>query len=243
MFELFLFVLYNSSRVIIMQNTRLKLLRTAARLFAKNGYTSTSVRDIVQAAGENVSSISYHFGNKRNLYLETLKYLLSKNKNYIFGGNRPLPTPQDIDKLSLAQTWKALHRIVDKVLDMKFNRTNVPLERIFTFAELEGSAEMLTSLKEFSSPINRLVRHTLAKLTGIKENSSEMVLLAHLIFLQINLSECDRFMILRALGKNPTQHTPPIKLKQAIWQSIETILRSYKKGKKNEKISVACNTL
>ncbi|MBO4675620.1 MAG: TetR/AcrR family transcriptional regulator [Elusimicrobiaceae bacterium] len=226
-----------------MQNTRLKLLRIAARLFAKNGYTSTSVREIVQTAGENVSSISYHFGNKRTLYLETLKYLLSKNRDYIFGGDRPLPTPQDIDKLSLAQTWEALHRIIDKVLDMKFNRINVPLERIFTFAELEGSAEMLTSLKAFAAPINLLIRHTLAKLTGIKENSSEMVLLAHLIFLQVNLSECDRFMILRALGENPSQHTPPVKLKQAIWHSIETILKSYKKGKKNEKISIACNTL
>lgn len=226
-----------------MQNTRIKLLRTAARLFAKNGYTSTSVREIVQTAGENVSSISYHFGNKRNLYLETLKYLLSKNGDYIFGGNRPLPTPQDIDKLSLSQTWKALHRIIDRVLDMKFNRINVPLERIFTFAELEGSTEMLTSLKTFSAPINLLVRRTLAKLTGIRENSSEMVLLAHLIFLQVNLSECDRFMILRALGKNHSQHIPPAELKQAIWRSIETILKSYKKGKKNEKIFVVCNTL
>ena len=226
-----------------MQNTRIKLLRTAARLFAKNGYTSTSIREIVQTAGENVSSISYHFGNKRNLYLETLKYLLSKNRNYIFGGDRPLPTPQDIDKLSLAQTWQTLHRIIDRVLDMKFNRINVPLERIFTFAELEGSADMLTSLKDFSAPINLLVRRALAKLTGIKENSDEMVLLAHLIFLQVNLSECDRFMILRALGENPNQHTPPVKLKQAIWKSIETVLKSYKKGKKNEKIFVAYNTL
>lgn len=212
-----------------MQDTRVKLLRTAARLFAQNGYTSTSIREIVTEAGENVSSISYHFGNKHNLYLETLKYLLSKNRSYIFGGDKPLPTPQDIDKLSMEETWEALHHIIDKVLEMKFNRVNVPLERIFTFAELEDSSEMLMSLKSYAEPLNNLVKHTLARLTGLKKDSDEMILLAHLMFLQVNLSECDRFMILQALKEDITQTTPPEKLKKAVWHSIEAILKSYNK--------------
>lgn len=215
-----------------MPNTRVKLLRTAARLFAQKGYASTSVRDIVQAAGENVSSVSYHFGNKRNLYLETLKHLLTQNRNYIFGGNRPLPTPKDIDRLSVEQTWKALHHIVDKVLEIKFTRFNVPVERIFAYAELEGSSEILTSLNSYLKPMQDLVKHTLAKLTGIKETSNDLLLLAQLIFLQINLSERDRFMILHALGEDPKTNTPPQKLKQAIWSSIETILKSYNKEQK-----------
>lgn len=213
-----------------MQNTRVKLLRTAARFFAQKGYASTSIRDIVQAAGENVSSVSYHFGNKHNLYVETIKYLLAKNRSYVFGGNQPLPTPQDIDKLSVEQTWNAFYNIVNKVLEMKFNRLNTPVERIFTYAELEGASEMLKSLHSYLKPVQDLVRHTLSKLTGVEENSQEMFLLAQLIFLQINLSEGDRFIILQALGEDPNTHTPPEKLKKAVWHSIETILKSYNKG-------------
>lgn len=219
-----------------MQNTRVKLLRTASRLFAKKGYVATSIRDIVKAAGENVSSVSYHFGDKHNLYVETLKYLLTKNRNYVFGGNQPLPTPQDIDKLSMEQTWDALHNIVNKVLEMKFNRLNIPLERIFIYAELEGASEMLNSLRSYLKPVQDLVRHTLSKLTGIKENSKEMFLLAQLIFLQTNLSEGDRFIILQALGEDPNTSKPPEQLKKAVWHSIETILKSYNKEKNiNEK--------
>jgi len=215
-----------------MQSTHDKLLRTAARLFAKKGYDATSVRDIVQAAGENVSSISYHFDSKRNLYLETLKYLLNQNRRYIFGGDRPLPTTQDIDKLSIEQTWQALHNIIDKVLEVKFSRFNVQVERIFTYACLEGTAEMLTSLKSYLAPMQNLVRHTLAKLTGVEKDSDDMILLSQSIFLQTNLSQSDRFVILQALGEDIHSTTPPAKLKHAVWHSIETILKSYSKGTK-----------
>ena len=62
-----------------MKNARLKLLKTSARIFAQKGYTDTSVREIVTAARMNVSAVSYYFGNKRSLYLATVKYLASEH--------------------------------------------------------------------------------------------------------------------------------------------------------------------
>ena len=47
---------------------RERLLHTALRLFAKRGYTKTSVREIAEAAQTNIASISYYFGDKAGLY-------------------------------------------------------------------------------------------------------------------------------------------------------------------------------
>ncbi|MFM9971315.1 MAG: CerR family C-terminal domain-containing protein [Burkholderiales bacterium] len=44
------------------------LLRTALRLFAKSGYRGASTRAICQAAGVNLASIRYYFGDKLGLY-------------------------------------------------------------------------------------------------------------------------------------------------------------------------------
>lgn len=49
-------------------NTRARLLREALRLFAAQGFAKTSTRAIAQAAGVNISAISYYFGNKEGLY-------------------------------------------------------------------------------------------------------------------------------------------------------------------------------
>ncbi len=46
---------------------QLHILKTAKQLFAKQGYSATSVRNIADAAKVNVSMISYYFGGKDGL--------------------------------------------------------------------------------------------------------------------------------------------------------------------------------
>lgn len=48
--------------------SRERLLLTAMRLFAEQGFARTSTREIALAAGTNIASISYYFGDKAGLY-------------------------------------------------------------------------------------------------------------------------------------------------------------------------------
>jgi TetR/AcrR family transcriptional regulator, regulator of cefoperazone and chloramphenicol sensitivity len=52
--------------------TRARLLRAAARLFAERGFNHVSIRDICEEAGSNVASVNYHFGDKLGLYRELI---------------------------------------------------------------------------------------------------------------------------------------------------------------------------
>ncbi|MEO8526623.1 MAG: CerR family C-terminal domain-containing protein [Caldimonas sp.] len=47
---------------------RERLMLAGLRLFAEQGYAKTSIRQIALAAGTNVASVSYYFGNKAGLY-------------------------------------------------------------------------------------------------------------------------------------------------------------------------------
>jgi TetR/AcrR family transcriptional regulator, regulator of cefoperazone and chloramphenicol sensitivity len=47
---------------------RQQLLMTALRLFSEKGFAKTSTRAIAEAAGVNIASISYYFGDKAGLY-------------------------------------------------------------------------------------------------------------------------------------------------------------------------------
>jgi AcrR family transcriptional regulator len=58
-------------------NTRRRILGAAEALFSEKGPTATSVRAITRAAGCNVAAVNYHFGGKDNLYVETMRRLLS----------------------------------------------------------------------------------------------------------------------------------------------------------------------
>ncbi len=50
-----------------------RILDVAEELFALKGYDAVTVREITRRAGCNLAAVNYHFGNKRNLYLEVFR--------------------------------------------------------------------------------------------------------------------------------------------------------------------------
>jgi AcrR family transcriptional regulator len=50
-----------------MSDTKQRILDTAERLFAENGYSATSLRRIISDAKVNLAAIHYHFGSKQDL--------------------------------------------------------------------------------------------------------------------------------------------------------------------------------
>jgi len=48
--------------------SRARLLHCGLRLFAQQGFSKTSTRELAEAAGVNIASISYYFGDKAGLY-------------------------------------------------------------------------------------------------------------------------------------------------------------------------------
>ena len=55
------------------EGTKKRILDTAEILFAEKGYNGVGIREITGKAGCNISAINYHFGNKKNLYLEVFR--------------------------------------------------------------------------------------------------------------------------------------------------------------------------
>ena len=50
-----------------MIQTKDRILESAEKLFAEQGYAATSLRSIIAAAGVNLASVHYHFHSKESL--------------------------------------------------------------------------------------------------------------------------------------------------------------------------------
>src|SRR5262249_11253709 len=55
------------------RETRERVLKAAAQLFADRGFKKVTVRDICRAARANVAAVNYHFGDKSGLYREVVQ--------------------------------------------------------------------------------------------------------------------------------------------------------------------------
>ncbi len=53
--------------------TKERLLDKAEALFAQKGFDGVSIREITSGARCNLAAVNYHFGNKKNLYVEVFR--------------------------------------------------------------------------------------------------------------------------------------------------------------------------
>jgi len=62
-----------------------RLLEAALKIFGEKNLEGASVREIADEAGQNVSSIFYHFDSKENLYLTLLRGAVREIRNELQG--------------------------------------------------------------------------------------------------------------------------------------------------------------
>jgi TetR/AcrR family transcriptional regulator, regulator of cefoperazone and chloramphenicol sensitivity len=60
--------------MIIPDGARTKLLEAAGEVFAEKGFHAATVRHIAERAGVHFTLVNYHFRDKEQLYLETVKH-------------------------------------------------------------------------------------------------------------------------------------------------------------------------
>lgn len=61
------------------QETRQNLLEAAGKIFANKGFRETTIAEICRQAGANTAAVSYHFGSKEALYVESWRYAFTRS--------------------------------------------------------------------------------------------------------------------------------------------------------------------
>ena len=112
-----------------------RLLDAALRLFARKGFESASVREIVKAAEVTRPTLYYYFGSKEGLYLELVERLCATVENSILKSMVPQGTHQD-----------RLRSFVLNILDSIIEDTGN--QRFFFVISLDPRRNILSSFHE-----------------------------------------------------------------------------------------------
>ena len=79
-----------------MADTKEKILITALRLFAKDGYEAVSVRDIAQEVGITKGAMYRHYENKRDLFNSILARMEQNDARYAEENGLPAGTAEEM---------------------------------------------------------------------------------------------------------------------------------------------------
>lgn len=117
-------------------DSRQLLIEAAKRVFAEKGFEGATVKDLADAAGVNVSLVSYYFDGKENLYRECLT---SVGLHHIASAQKALKAPTSPEEFRVrlqlfAEEFIALNKSehdVCKIVQRDFESANSTALEIF----------------------------------------------------------------------------------------------------------------
>lgn len=174
------------------ENSKEKILQSATKLFARNGFDGTSVRDICKDAGVNVCMISYYWGGKQELYNGIIEDLIEKQVSY---GKTFLDLELDFYSLSKKEQIDLFMLILDKFVD--FFYSNVSKDLIVILLNEQQKADFAPN-----SIVLSYIRRLIACILDKDEQDRECIFKTLFIFSQVNSPRILPAFSLRLLGQD-----------------------------------------
>ncbi|MCA9665218.1 MAG: TetR/AcrR family transcriptional regulator [Myxococcales bacterium] len=156
--------------------TRQRILEVAATMFGATGYEATSLRQIAAAAGVNLATLKYHFGDKPALFSDVYR-----------SGHEQLvavlaPVVQTLGRVQSAEELaERLHEIVGQVFD--YMTDNHAFVRLTLFRMLEESSDAIDLEMRLQGDAIALIELALSHLQerGIARAVDTRALVVHLM--------------------------------------------------------------
>lgn len=149
------------------EGTRERLVAAAGLVFARDGFSRASIRDICEAAGgANVASVKYHFGDKTGLYREVVREGIAK-----MCARRPQVDPA-LPPEDRLREW--LRQFLTLTL---VYRRNHPYASNVMKQELREPTDMLdTMVREVIQPMHADLAALLAEIRGGADSRQQAVI-------------------------------------------------------------------
>lgn len=159
------------------ETSRQRILQAATKLFAKNGFDGTSIRQICNEANANICMISYFWGGKQELYNGIIEDLIKKQTDYAETFIDFNVEPISLDKNSQI---KLLMKVVDKIVDF-FYSENVSKDLLIFLLKAQQNNKIA-----IKSPAFMYLRKLIGAVFNKSENDREIIFKTVFIISQFN---------------------------------------------------------
>lgn len=143
--------------------TKARLIAAAADLFAERGFHGTKVRDIAARAGANVAAGHYHYGSKKDLYVEVMRAQFADIRRRLEVGGG-LVAEADFERLSPAGLRELLRRRCQVMLELLLGPPPGVHSTLMMREMSDPSEAMPVIVGEFVAPLVEEMRRLIARL-------------------------------------------------------------------------------
>ncbi len=209
-----------------MKDTKNKLLKIAAEMFARHGYEGVSTRELAQKAKVNLSAINYYFGSKQNLYQAVIDDIIAIIAD---GFRQPADEALADCRSSGLPPREKIKMIIFKLLDFMCQNNISDVEASLLVKEIVTPSPAYDNLyAKIFKPMHQTVSELIAAELKLMPEDQRVLLLAHTLFGQAMMFRIHREGLWRRL--NIRGYTPELlnEIKEVLRQNCDAILNAAK---------------
>jgi len=204
---------------------RLKLLQAGVRIFGEKGPKGATVRDIAEAAGQNVAAIAYYFGSKEKLYLAVVEGILRELRQQLGDVLQEAQVFLQQRARVPAEASRMVSRLLGTIYLRLLSRDEaVPIVQLVVREQLDPTAgfEILYG-KGF-----RELHETLCSLVGVAlggdPRDPETIIRTHTLMGQVYFFAMSREAVLRRLGSRSLEGKNAALVAKVLEENLEVLL-------------------
>jgi TetR/AcrR family transcriptional regulator, regulator of cefoperazone and chloramphenicol sensitivity len=144
-------------------DTRKRLISAASALFAEHGFHGTKARDIAARAGVNLAAGNYHYGSKKELYLEVLRAEFAETRALLKRRGAVWPATE-LGCLSRSQVVGLLRARARAMLDLLIGPPAGVQGTLMLREMIDPSEALPVIVEEFIRPMKQEIEDIVARL-------------------------------------------------------------------------------
>jgi len=216
------------------ERARARLLEAAVRIFGEKGLKGATVREIANAAGQNVAAIAYYFGSKEKLYATIIEGIVREIHHALhdileqIGELERLEHPDPTRALAVLKSFLAA--VYLRVLS---RNEALPIARLIVREQLGPTPAFEILYHKAFRQLHTRLCFLVGLVLGCDPREPETILRTHMIMGQIYFFAMAREAILRRLGWRTLEGKNAQRVVEVLHQNIDALLGSLAQANTN----------
>ncbi len=210
-------------------DARGKLINAGLKMYSEVGYEGASTRKLAAAAGVNIATIPYYFGNKEGLYLAVIDHIVEYYKNNL---------GESLEKIRIELKKKAMTPDEGYALLDGFLRKFVcfvlqegsecsQISKIYIREQLDPTSGFVRIYTGFIKQMRETLADLVEKILCQRVNQVEIKLIVETILGQVAIFKSSRVTVLQNMGWQNYGDMRIADIERIITFNVWAIIRAY----------------
>lgn len=212
-------------------DARQKLIDAGLKIYSETGYEGATTRKLASAAGVNIATIPYYFGNKEGLYLAVIEHIIGYYKTHLGEGLAEIREALASGNTTNAEYCALLDSFIRRLVHFVLQESGEcpQLSKIYMREQLDPTSGFDLLFKGFTKELRQTLELLVGAILAKDAQSTAIKLIVETLIGQVVIFKSSRVTILHNMGWENYGEARIAEIERIVTFNVASLIQAYQK--------------